>query len=91
MCCGNDSCEIHVAQIIDSCLLDFWARTGLQKLFLKQKSFSMLQISVFQRVDMDVEIGNFSKPPSFLVPRCWGQTFPPVSEICKVLSLNNLM
>lgn len=25
MCCGNDGCEIHVAEITGSCLFDFWA------------------------------------------------------------------
>lgn len=51
VCAVEMSFEIHLAQVADGCLFDFWVRTGLQKLFLKQKSVSLLQISItFQRV-----------------------------------------
>lgn len=33
VCCGNDSCEIHVAHRQPVGSLTFWARIGLQKVF----------------------------------------------------------
>ena len=65
MCCGNDGCEIHVAEIAGSSLFDFWATETIfeTEIFLNVADFCHLPQS--RRGSRDGE--TFQSHPVFFI------------------------
>lgn len=71
---GNDGCEIHVAEITDSCLFDFWAtETILKQIFLNVADFCHLPKNRHGFRDGET----FQSRPCFLLSYCHRINYPP--------------